>query len=47
MTTPQSLLRRVFGYDAFRPHQLEIVEHVCAGGDAFVLVPTGGGKSPC
>jgi len=44
---PHDILRRIFGYDEFRPHQLEIVEHVCAGGDAFVLMPTGGGKSLC
>ena len=42
-----STLSEVFGYSAFRPHQREIVEHVIAGGDAFVLVPTGGGKSLC
>ncbi len=40
-------LRRVFGYDAFRGEQREIVEHVAAGGDALVLMPTGGGKSLC
>ncbi len=40
-------LRRVFGYPAFRGAQEEIVGHVCAGGDALVLMPTGGGKSLC
>ncbi|MFG2169341.1 DNA helicase RecQ [Micromonospora chersina] len=41
------VLRRVFGYDAFRGSQHEVVEHVVAGGDALVLMPTGGGKSLC
>ncbi len=41
------LLRRVFGYDSFRGQQLQIIEHVIAGGDALVLMPTGGGKSLC
>jgi ATP-dependent DNA helicase RecQ len=40
-------LRRVFGYSSFRGAQAEIVEHVSAGGDALVLMPTGGGKSLC
>ncbi|MBI2399214.1 MAG: DNA helicase RecQ [Xanthomonadales bacterium] len=40
-------LRRVFGYERFRPPQDEIVAQVIAGGDALVLMPTGGGKSLC
>ncbi len=49
-TAPQSsleVLRRVFGYDAFRGDQARVVEHVAAGGDALVLMPTGAGKSLC
>src|SRR3954471_6737201 len=41
------VLQRVFGYDAFRGPQREVVDHVVAGGDALVLMPTGGGKSLC
>src|SRR5690606_12405844 len=46
---PETLdtLRRVLGYDAFRDGQQDIIEHVVAGGDALVLMPTGGGKSLC
>ncbi|MEU3003497.1 DNA helicase RecQ [Streptomyces sp. NPDC007020] len=40
-------LHRVFGYEAFRGEQGAIIEHVVAGGDAVVLMPTGGGKSLC
>jgi ATP-dependent DNA helicase RecQ len=47
VTGPLDVLRRVFGYEAFRGEQAAIVEHVCAGGDAVVLMPTGGGKSLC
>jgi len=41
------VLRRVYGYDSFRGQQQEIIEHVCAGGDAVALMPTGSGKSLC
>ena len=40
-------LRHVFGYDRFRGEQAQIVAHVADGGDALVLMPTGGGKSLC
>src|SRR5688572_26101376 len=45
--TPQQLLKTVFGHPAFRGAQEDIVAHVTAGGDALVLMPTGGGKSLC
>ncbi|HEY4083886.1 MAG TPA: DNA helicase RecQ [Burkholderiaceae bacterium] len=41
------ILKTVYGYDAFRGAQASIVEHVIAGNNAFVLMPTGGGKSLC
>ena len=44
---PLHILHEVFGYDRFRGPQADIVEHVTAGGDALVLMPTGGGKSLC
>ena len=46
-TRARKVLKDVFGYEAFREPQEEVVEHVCEGGDAFVLLPTGGGKSLC
>jgi len=45
--TPLQILHDVFGYPEFRGPQAEIVDHVTNGGDALVLMPTGGGKSLC
>ncbi len=47
MSAHLSILREVFGYESFRGPQQSIIEHVGAGGDALVLMPTGGGKSLC
>jgi ATP-dependent DNA helicase RecQ len=47
LPTPLDVLGQVFGYSDFRGPQQAIVEHVVAGGDALVLMPTGGGKSLC
>jgi ATP-dependent DNA helicase RecQ len=46
-STPAQVLHEVFGYSRFRGEQQAIVEHVAGGGDALVLMPTGGGKSLC
>ena len=43
--TAESVLKHTFGYDTFRGFQAEVIEHVNRGGDALVLMPTGGGKS--
>jgi len=45
--TPHDILRRFYGYRSFRTHQLDIIERVVRGQDAFVLMPTGSGKSIC
>ncbi|MDN3918844.1 DNA helicase RecQ [Roseateles violae] len=47
LSVPARILQEVFGYSAFRGAQADIVDHVTAGGDALVLMPTGGGKSLC
>jgi ATP-dependent DNA helicase RecQ len=47
MADPLDTLHRVFGYPSFRGPQAEIIDHLIGGGDALVLMPTGGGKSLC
>ena len=45
--TPEAVLQTVFGYQAFRAPQGEIIRHILAGRDAVALMPTGAGKSLC
>ncbi len=47
LADPSHILKTVYGYDAFRGLQEDIVDHVIGGNNAFVLMPTGGGKSLC
>ncbi len=44
---PQQILKKYFGYDTFREHQLDVIQKIIDGQDAFVLMPTGIGKSIC
>jgi len=45
--TPENILKNVFGYDQFHPHQREVIENVLKKRDSLVIMPTGGGKSLC
>src|SRR6187551_2987220 len=47
MLNPQDILKKVWGYDSFRPLQAEIIESVLSGNDTLALLPTGGRKSVC
>ena len=47
MKKAAAILNNLFGYDSFRGHQAEIIENLCTGHNALVLMPTGGGKSLC
>ena len=44
---PIEVLQKIYGYSAFRGNQLDIINHILEGNNAFVLMPTGGGKSIC
>lgn len=47
LVSPLRILREVFSFNNFRGQQAAVIEHVVAGGNALVLMPTGGGKSLC
>ncbi|MBE5808396.1 MAG: DEAD/DEAH box helicase, partial [Clostridiales bacterium] len=45
--TPESVLKRYYGYDSFRPGQEDVVRQILAGRDVLAIMPTGAGKSLC
>jgi len=47
MHSPKEILKTIYGYDSFRPLQLDVIEHTLSGQDSLVIMPTGGGKSVC
>lgn len=47
MNTPLGILQKIYGYESFRGEQQAVIDHVISGNNAFVLMPTGGGKSLC
>jgi ATP-dependent DNA helicase RecQ len=47
MKAPGEVLKEIYGFDAFRPLQLEVIENALSGRDGLVIMPTGGGKSVC
>jgi ATP-dependent DNA helicase RecQ len=47
MSTPRSVLKSTFGFDSFRPHQLDVIDNILARHDSLAVMPTGGGKSLC
>jgi len=47
MQSPKEILKTIYGFDSFRPLQLDVIEHTLSGQDSLVIMPTGGGKSVC
>lgn len=47
MHSPKEILKTIYGFDSFRPLQLDVIEHTLSGQDSLVIMPTGGGKSVC
>jgi ATP-dependent DNA helicase RecQ len=47
VSSPKEILKTIYGFDSFRPLQLDVIEHTLSGQDSLVIMPTGGGKSVC